>query len=88
MRVADRPEAVLPSRNHRADKVKPDHGETFDELVGGADTVRVMDFEDAGREAYEAANEVLVGTCHHPPRDMGLATQRRGRHRHGRRAGR
>ncbi|MGW4720733.1 hypothetical protein [Nocardia sp. NPDC004260] len=55
-------EVVLPSRNYRERKVKPDHAELFDELVKRATTVRVMDFDDAGREAYEAANDVVVGS--------------------------
>ncbi|NNH74336.1 hypothetical protein HLB23_31560 [Nocardia uniformis] len=56
-------EVVLPSRNYRERKVKPDHAPKFDELIARADTVRVMDFDDAGRDAYEAANEAVVGTC-------------------------
>jgi hypothetical protein len=50
-------EVVLPSRNYGEAKVKPDHAPAFDELVARASEVRVMDFEEAGREAYEAANE-------------------------------
>ncbi|MFE2995017.1 hypothetical protein ACFXG4_08400 [Nocardia sp. NPDC059246] len=56
-------EVVLPSRNYRSDKVKPDHVEQFDQLMDRATTVRVMDFDDAGREAYEAANEAVVDSC-------------------------
>lgn len=56
-------EVVLPSRNYRERKVKPDHAELFDELIGQAAKVRVMDFDDAGREAYEAANEALLSSC-------------------------
>ncbi|MBF6298286.1 hypothetical protein IU459_12120 [Nocardia amamiensis] len=55
-------EVVLPSRNYRETKVKPDHAETFDDLIGRAAQVRVMDFDDAGREAYEAANDAVVGS--------------------------
>lgn len=55
-------EVVLPSRNYRTAKVKPDHAEVFDELVRSATVVRVMDFDAAGREAYEAANEAVVGS--------------------------
>lgn len=54
-------EVVLPSRNYRRDKVKPDHAPLFDDLMARSAKVRVMDFDEAGREAYEAANEVLVG---------------------------
>lgn len=56
-------EVVLPSRDYRQRKVKPDHAELFDALISRADTVRVMEFDDAGRDAYEAANEAVVGTC-------------------------
>ncbi|MEV0075376.1 hypothetical protein AB0H58_03095 [Nocardia neocaledoniensis] len=52
-------EVVLPSRNYR-EKVKPDHAPLFEELLARAATVRVMDFDTPGREAYEAANAVLV----------------------------
>ncbi|WP_454194598.1 hypothetical protein [Nocardia sp. Marseille-Q1738] len=55
-------EVVLPSRNYREAKVKPDDAETFDDLMSRAAQVRVMDFDDAGREAYEAANEAVVGS--------------------------
>ena len=54
-------EVVLPSRDYREAKVKPDALAQFDTLIERATTVRVMDFDTAGREAYEAANEVLVG---------------------------
>lgn len=53
-------EVVLPSRNYRAAKVKPDHAPVFDDLVARASEVRVMGFEEVGREAYEAANEALL----------------------------
>lgn len=55
-------EVVLPSRNYRADKVKPDHLPVFDDLMLRAAEVRVMDFDDAGRPAYEAANEAVLGS--------------------------
>ncbi|MFC9660617.1 hypothetical protein ACFVJ5_10285 [Nocardia sp. NPDC127606] len=54
-------EVVVPSRDYRESKVDPDHLVQFDSLIERATTVRVMDFDSAGREAYEAANEVLVG---------------------------
>ncbi len=56
-------EVVLPSRNYRERKVKPDHAPLFDELLKRAGSVRVMDFDDAGAEAYEAANDVVIGSC-------------------------
>ncbi|WP_327144419.1 hypothetical protein [Nocardia sp. NBC_01327] len=61
--VGGRLEVVLPSRNYRERKVKPDHADLFDMLMSRAANVHVMDFDDAGTEAYEAANESVVGTC-------------------------
>ncbi|WP_199856602.1 hypothetical protein [Nocardia suismassiliense] len=56
-------EVVLPAQNYRERKVKPDHAELFDQLLGKADAVHVMDFPDVGREAYEAANEAMLTSC-------------------------
>lgn len=53
-------EVVLPSKNYREAKVKPDHAAVFDELMRRAEHVQVMPFDTASRTAYEAANEVLV----------------------------
>ncbi|MEV0247652.1 hypothetical protein AB0H76_13755 [Nocardia sp. NPDC050712] len=61
--AAGRLEVVLPSRNYRQEKVKPEHVELFDNLVGLAAEVRTMPFENAGREAYEAANEAVLSSC-------------------------
>lgn len=55
-------EVVLPSRDYRAAKVKPDHADLFDRLLAEATAVYVMDFDHAGREAYVAANETLLGS--------------------------
>src|SRR6266702_50900 len=52
-------EVVLPSRNYRERKVKPDHAPLFDELLKRAESVRVMDFDESGADAYEA----VVGSC-------------------------
>lgn len=60
LEAGGRLEVVLPSRNYRETKVKPDHAPLFDELLARAATVRVMDFDTPGREAYEAANAVLI----------------------------
>lgn len=54
-------EVVLPSRDYRATKVKPDHAEQFDSLLAKAALVRIMDFGKAGRDAYVAANEAVLG---------------------------
>jgi hypothetical protein len=56
-------EVLLPSSNYREAKVKPDHAEQFDELMRRAATVRVMPFDEANRNAYEAANEALLSSC-------------------------
>jgi len=53
-------EVILPSLGYREQKVKPDHLPLFDELLGKASKVRTMDFPEAGREAYEAANAALL----------------------------
>ncbi|MGW1740589.1 hypothetical protein ACWCPQ_17465 [Nocardia sp. NPDC001965] len=63
LEAGGRLEVVLPARNYREAKVKPDHAPVFDELVARASEVRVMNFEEASREAYEAANEGLLGTA-------------------------
>ena len=55
-------EVVLPSRGYREQKVKPDHIAQFDKLVERAN-VRVLPFDRANRDAYEAANEVLLESC-------------------------
>ncbi|WP_043619741.1 hypothetical protein [Nonomuraea candida] len=54
-------EVVLPSRDYRHAKVKPDHAEQFDRLMTAV-TVRFMDFDHASREAYEAANEAVLSS--------------------------
>ncbi|MFF3570537.1 hypothetical protein ACFYXQ_22405 [Nocardia jiangxiensis] len=63
LEAGGRLEVVLPSRNYRERKVKPDHAPLFDELLERAERVRVMDFDEAGADAYEAANEVVIGSC-------------------------
>ncbi|AKN70913.1 hypothetical protein QR97_14805 [Streptomyces sp. PBH53] len=51
---------VLPSRDYRQNKVKPDHAALFDHLVEAADEVLVLSNDSADRQAYEAANAVLL----------------------------
>jgi hypothetical protein len=55
-------EVVIPSRNYREKKVKPDHAPLFDELSRRATVVKVMPFDETGPDAYEAANEAVVGS--------------------------
>ncbi|ONK14563.1 hypothetical protein [Streptomyces sp. MP131-18] len=51
---------VIPSRDYRARKVKPEQAEQFDRLVGAAHEVVTMPLERADRAAYEAAGEELL----------------------------
>ncbi|MFD7548189.1 hypothetical protein ACFV0R_07365 [Streptomyces sp. NPDC059578] len=51
---------VIPSRDYRERKVRPDHAETFDRLVTAADEVVVLPYETADRQAYAAANSELL----------------------------
>ncbi|MEW1778140.1 hypothetical protein [Streptomyces sp. NPDC086777] len=51
---------VIPSQDYRQNKVKPDHAALFDQLVEAAGEVLVLPHETANRQAYEAANAVLV----------------------------
>ncbi|MFE7117842.1 hypothetical protein ACFU99_20740 [Streptomyces sp. NPDC057654] len=51
---------VLPSRDYRETKVKPDHADLFDRLVAAAYEVLVMPYDSANREAYEAANRQVL----------------------------
>jgi len=51
---------VIPSQDYRQNKVKPDHTEQFDRLVDAAEEVLVLPHETADRQAYEAANAVLI----------------------------
>ncbi|PJE96952.1 hypothetical protein CUT44_15495 [Streptomyces carminius] len=52
--------AVIPSRDYCQNKVKPDHAPLFDRLVDAAAEVLVLPHETANRQAYEAANAVLI----------------------------
>lgn len=51
---------ILPSRDYRKAKVKPDHAEAFDRLLAAAVEVVVMDHDTANRTAYESANHELL----------------------------
>ncbi|KUN91936.1 hypothetical protein [Streptomyces caeruleatus] len=51
---------VVPSRDYRQTKVGPHHAALFDRLVEAAEEVVVMPHDTADRQAYEAANSVLV----------------------------
>jgi hypothetical protein len=51
---------VIPSRDYRERKVKPEQAEQFDRLVEAAHEVVTMPLDRAGREAYEAAGKELL----------------------------
>ncbi|CCB75951.1 conserved protein of unknown function [Streptantibioticus cattleyicolor NRRL 8057 = DSM 46488] len=51
---------VLPSRDYRQAKVKPDHAAQFDRFLEAATEVVVMRYPNANREAYEAADKALL----------------------------
>lgn len=51
---------ILPSPGYRDQKVRPDNRAVFDELLAQAAEVRHMPFAEASRQAYEAANAVLL----------------------------
>ncbi|OIV37385.1 hypothetical protein BIV57_11245 [Mangrovactinospora gilvigrisea] len=64
VKAGGRLRVVLPSRDYRDRKVKPAHAPDFDRLIAAAD-VEVLPFDTASRDAYEAANEILLGTADH-----------------------
>ncbi|MEU0445626.1 hypothetical protein [Streptomyces tendae] len=51
---------VVPSRDYRRGTVEPDGAPLFDRLVEAAAEVVVLPYERAGRQAYEAANALLL----------------------------
>ncbi|MEU6610135.1 hypothetical protein ABZ922_34680 [Streptomyces shenzhenensis] len=51
---------VLPSRDYREAKVKPDHAPVFDRLIEAASDVVVLDHDHANRAAYEDANSEVL----------------------------
>ncbi len=56
-------EVILPAADYRENKVKPANREQFENLIGKANKVHVMPFGTSNREAYEAANENLLGAA-------------------------
>ncbi|MBB1246850.1 hypothetical protein GL263_25345 [Streptomyces durbertensis] len=51
---------VVPSKDYRERRVKPEHAAVFDRLTAAASEVLVMPRETATGEAYEAANGELL----------------------------
>ena len=53
---------MLPARDYRERKVKPDNAAAFADLLGKAYTVTTMSFERSNREAYLAASGHVLDT--------------------------
>lgn len=58
--VGGRLVVVIPSRDYRRNTVEPDDASVFDHLVEAAGEVVVLPHETADRQAYDAANSVLL----------------------------
>ncbi|WP_262062923.1 hypothetical protein [Streptomyces sp. STR69] len=58
--VGGRLMVVVPSQDYRRNTVEPDHAAVFDHLVKAAEDILVLPYPTADRQAYEAANAVLV----------------------------
>ncbi|MGW7045543.1 hypothetical protein ACWGDT_23135 [Streptomyces avermitilis] len=52
--------AVIPSKDYRQRHVRGDHAPLFDRLLDAADEVVVLPYPSADREAFDAANAVLL----------------------------
>jgi hypothetical protein len=63
LEVGGRLVVVLPARDYREAHVRPEHAPVFERLCAEAAEVRVLPFESAGVEAYEAANQVLLDSA-------------------------
>ncbi|MFE9246422.1 hypothetical protein [Nocardiopsis sp. NPDC006938] len=61
LEAGGRLEVVLPSVDYREAKVKPHNLDQFDDLLMRSSLVRYMPHRTAGREAYEDANETVLG---------------------------
>jgi hypothetical protein len=59
--LGGRLEVVIPASDYRDRKLSPEHAARFDRLVNAASKVRVMPYATSSRDAYEAANQALLG---------------------------
>ncbi|WP_024805170.1 hypothetical protein [Nocardia sp. BMG51109] len=55
-------EVIVPARHYRDREIAPGNLAQFDRLIRCADRVRVMDFDEPGPSAYEAANNEMLGS--------------------------
>ena len=60
LKVGGKLVVIIPSRDYRERKVKPDHAEDFDRLVEAASEVVTLEHETANRQAYASANDELL----------------------------
>jgi hypothetical protein len=60
--LGGRLEVVLPARDYR-ERVDPAEVERFDRMLKRATQVQVMPYDVSNREAYDAANKLLVASC-------------------------
>ena len=56
-------EVVLPAQDYAHQVVRAANRTEFEELLGRASTVRMMPFDESGREAYLAASEEMLRCC-------------------------
>jgi hypothetical protein len=56
-------EVIVPSADYRTSRVNAVHAPQFDALIRRAALVRTLPFGEAGRDAYEAANGVMLDSC-------------------------
>jgi hypothetical protein len=55
-------EVIIPAADYRTTKVTAEHAPVFDDLLHRADKVTIMPYDTANRDAYQAANETLLGS--------------------------
>lgn len=60
LEIGGKLEVVLPSVDYREAKVKPYNLDQFDDLLMRSTLVRYMPHKNAGRQAYEDANEAIL----------------------------
>ena len=62
---------VLPAQDYRERKVREADRPRFDDLIAKAASVRVLPYARSNRDAYQAANEALLGFAETVPASTG-----------------
>jgi hypothetical protein len=62
LQMGGRLEVVLPAPDYRECQIGPEHTTEFDELLAAARTVRLTGFERSCRQAYAAANGMMLSS--------------------------